>query len=92
MQVFFHRGNPAEPDARARARNEYLTIWKSEPYYARRIFRESENEKSFRPGHAFGRRIADRGHVNPFFSGYMLGLWSKVLEEWTEVIQPMPNH
>ena len=40
--MFFHRGNPAEPDGRAGARNEYLIISKSEPYYARRIFKEKD--------------------------------------------------
>ena len=36
--------------------------------------------------------MIDRSFVNPLFSGQLLRLWSRILGEWTEVIQPMPNH
>ena len=39
-RCFFIGGTPRNQRGTSRARNEYLTIWKSEPYYARRIFRE----------------------------------------------------
>ena len=42
MQVFFHRGNPTEPEGNLKRQNEYSIISESEPYYARRIFREQK--------------------------------------------------
>ena len=39
-KCFFIGGTPRNQSGTSAARNEYLIIWKSEPYYARRIFRE----------------------------------------------------
>ena len=36
--------------------------------------------------------VRDRVYNNPLFSGQLLRLWGKILEGWTEVIQPFPIH
>ena len=53
---------------------------------------KAEHEGSFKVGGSFVGALRDRGFSNPLFSGQRLGQWRKILDNWTEISQPMPTH
>ena len=53
---------------------------------------KAQNEKSYKLGRKLEGSIRDRGYINQFCHGHALGVWRKLLQDWTEVVQPFPIH
>ena len=49
---------------------------------------KAQNERSFKLGRNLEGSVRDRGYINPLCHGHLLGLWRKILNDWTEVVQP----
>jgi hypothetical protein len=53
---------------------------------------KAEHESSFKVGGSFVGEPRDRGFSNPLCSGQRLGQWRRILDNWTEIVQPLPTH
>jgi len=53
---------------------------------------KAEDERSFKVGRNFVRKVMTHDFANPVYSGTHIRQWESILSEWTEVVQPFPTH